>query len=39
MIGIDIGQPYDKDYTRYMSTMVNIRNRKCFDNITSKYNF
>ena len=39
LIGIDIGNPGEKNYIRYMSTMVNIRNRKCFDYITSKYNF
>ena len=39
LIGIDIGQPGEKMYIKYMATMVNIRNRKCFDYITSKYNF
>lgn len=39
MIGIDIGSPTGKDYTRYMAAMVNIRNKKCFPEITSKYNF
>ena len=39
LIGIDIGKPDNQNYTRYMATMVNIRNRKTFDEITSKYNF
>lgn len=39
MIGIDIGNQYSPNYTKYMSTMVNIRNRKTFHHITSKYNF
>ena len=39
LIGIDIGNPGEKNYIRYMALMVNIRNRKCFPKITSKYNF
>ena len=39
LIGVDIGSPDSDNYTKYMSTMVNIRNRKTFNHITSKYNF